>query len=109
MKKRNSRNMEIQKKRTKCTRFSSGVYYDYYEQKKKKYLKLLPPTPKLQAWNEIQNVLFKNCMAIMQNSLHRKLNSTAIVDDSFSPSKTKKTQSLNNFGNNFQANILGKF
>ena len=36
MKKRNSRNMEIQKKRTKCTRFSSGVYYDYYEQKKKK-------------------------------------------------------------------------
>ena len=77
--------------------------------KKKKDLKLLPPTPKLQAWNEIQNVLFKNCMAIMQNSLHRKLNSTAIVDDSFSPSKTRKTQSLNNFGNNFQANILGKF
>ena len=29
-----------------------------------------------------------------------------MVDYNFSPSKTRKTQSSNNFGNNFQANFL---
>ena len=44
-------------------------------------------------------------MAAMKDSLQRNLNSTAMVDDNFSPSKTGKTQSSNNFGNNFHANF----
>ena len=40
----------------------------------------------------------------MNNSLQRKLNSTAKVDDNFSPSKGI-IQSSNNFGNNFQTNF----
>ena len=50
-------------------------------------------------------------MAAMQDSLQRKLNSTAMADDNFSPRrrpkdwKTGKTQSSNNFENNFQANF----
>ena len=68
-------------------------------------LKTLTPISKLQARNEIQNVLFKYRIAEMQYSLQRKLNSTAMVDDNFSPSKTGKIQSLNNFENNFQANF----
>ena len=37
----------------------------------------------------------------MNNFLQSKLNSTTMVDDNFSPSMTGKTQSSNNFGNNF--------
>ena len=68
-------------------------------------LKAFPPISKLQGRNEIQHVLFKYRMAAMQDSLQRQLNSTAIVDNIFSPSKTGKTQSSNHFGNNFQANF----
>ena len=68
-------------------------------------LKGFSPILKLQGRNEIQNVLFKYRMAAMQDSLQRQLNSTAIVDDIFSSSKTGKTQSSNHFGNNFQANF----
>ena len=59
-------------------------------------LKVYPPISKLQARNEIQNVIFKYRMAAMP----------AMVDDNFSPSKTRKIQSSNIFGNNFQANFL---
>ena len=55
-------------------------------------LKVLPPISKLQARNGIQNVLSKYCTAVTQDSLQRKLNSTAMIDDNFSPSKTGKTQ-----------------
>ena len=48
-----------------------------------KDLKLLPPISELQARNEIQNVLFKYRMAAMQDSLQRKWNSTAMLDDNF--------------------------
>ena len=68
-------------------------------------LKALPPIFKLQAKNEIQNVLFKYRMAAMQDSLQRKLNSTTMAAENFSQSKTGKTQSSKNFGNNFQANF----
>ena len=72
-------------------------------------LKALPPNFRLQAMNEIQNVLFKYRMTAMQDSLIINLNSTAMVDNKFSPSKTRKTQSSNNFGNNFQANFSPNF
>ena len=49
-------------------------------------LKALPPISKLQARNEIQNIIFKYRMGSMQDSLQRKLNSTASIDGS-SPSK----------------------
>ena len=68
-------------------------------------LQALPPISKVQARSEIQNVLFKYRMAAIQYSLQKKLNSTVMVDDNFSPSKTGKTQSSNNFGNHFQANF----
>ena len=68
-------------------------------------LKGLPPVSKLQAKNEIQNGLFKYHMAAMQDSLKRKLNNTTMVDDNFSPSKTRKTQSSSNFRNNFHTNF----
>ena len=68
-------------------------------------LKALPRISKLQARNEIQNVLFKYCVAAIQDCLQRKLNSTTMVDENFSPSKTRKTQSSNNFGNIFQTNF----
>ena len=48
-----------------------------------KDLKSLPPISELQARNEIQNVLFKYRMAAMQDSLQRKWNSTAMLDDNF--------------------------
>ena len=41
----------------------------------------------------------------INNSLQIKLNSTAMVDENFSPSKKRKTQSSNNLGNNFQVNF----
>ena len=66
-------------------------------------LKVIPPLSKLQARNEIQNVLFKYHMAAMQDSLQRNFNSTAVVDHNFSPIKTRKTQSSNNLRNNLQA------
>ena len=72
-------------------------------------LKALPSISKLQARNEIQNVLFKYRMAAMQDSLQRKVKSATMVDDTFSPSKTGKTQSSNNFGNNFEANFSPNF
>ena len=72
-------------------------------------LRALPSISKLQAKDEIQHVLFKYRMAAMQDSLQRKLNSIAIVDDNVSPSKTEKTQSSNNFGKNFQANFSPNF
>ena len=55
-------------------------------------LKVLPPISKLQARNGIQNVLSKYRTTVTQDSLQRKLNSTAMIDDNFSPSKTGKTQ-----------------
>ena len=55
-------------------------------------LKVLPPISKLQARNGIQNVLSKYRTAVTQDSLQRKLNSTAMIDDNFSLSKTGKTQ-----------------
>ena len=48
-------------------------------------------------------------MIPMQDSLQRKLNSTAMVDDTFSPSKTGKIQSSGNFGSNFEANFSANF
>ena len=72
-------------------------------------LRALLPISKLQAKDEIQHVLFKYHMAAMQDSLQRKLNSLAMVDDNVSPSKTEKTQSSNNFGKNFQANFSPNF
>ena len=72
-------------------------------------LRALPSISKLQANDEIQHVFFKYRMAAMQDSLQRKLNSIAMVDDNVSPSKTEKTQSSNNFGKNFQANFSPNF
>ena len=72
-------------------------------------LKVLPPISKLQARNGIQNVLSKYRTAVTQDSLQRKLNSTAKIDDNFSPSKTGKTQWSNNFENNFQAYFSPNF
>ena len=54
-------------------------------------LKALPPISKLQARNGIQNVLSKYRTAVTQDSLQRKLNSTAMIDDNFSPSKTENS------------------
>ena len=72
-------------------------------------LKALPPISKVLARNEIQNVLFKYRMAAMQYSLQRKVKSTTMVDDTFLPSKTGKTQSSNNFGNKFEVNFSPNF
>lgn len=55
--------------------------------------------------NEIQNVFSKYRMTAMQDSLERKLNSTAVVDDIVLLCKTGKTHSSNNFGQIVQTNI----
>ena len=66
-------------------------------------LKALPPISKLQARNEIQNIIFKYRMGSMQDSLQRKLNSTASIDG-FSPSKNAGQFAFqNNFGNGYQS------
>lgn len=67
-------------------------------------LKALPPISKLQARNDIQNVIFRYRMAAMQDSLQRKLNSTS--SESFSPGKTaREPLTANNFGTSFQNNF----
>ena len=75
-------------------------------------LKALLPISKLQARNEIQNILFKYRMAAMQDSLQRKLTSTTTMidtvgsDNAFSPSKTGRNQFPANFGTgSFQNNL----
>ena len=66
-------------------------------------LKALPPMSKLQARNEIQNITFKYRMGSVQDSLQRKLNSTASIDG-FSPSKNAGQFAFqNNFGNGYQS------
>ena len=121
MKKGKSRNMEIEKKEIKVLEsLQESIMSKNKEKNESKNLtaddlfgkmvaedsKALSPISKLQARNEIQNMLCKYRMATMQDSLPRKLNSTAMADYKFSPSKTGKTQSSNNFGNNSQANFL---
>ena len=120
MKKRKSRNMEIEKKELNVleslqvsimsknknkNQSKNKTADDLFGKMVGKDLKALPPISKLQAGNVIQNVLFKYRTAAMQDALQRKLNSIAMVDDNVSPSKTGKTQSSNNFGNNFPANF----
>ena len=66
-------------------------------------LKALPPISKLQARNEIQNIIFKYRMGSMQDSLQRRLNSTASIDG-FLPSKNAGQFAFqNNFGNGYQS------
>ena len=66
-------------------------------------LKALPPISKLQARNEIQKIIFKYRMGSMQDSLQRKLNSTASIDG-FSPSKNAGQFAFqNNFRNVYQS------
>jgi len=65
-------------------------------------IKTLPPIFKLQARNEIQNVIFKYRMASMQDSLQRKLSSTNLVDGSHSPAKMSSNNMSNNLSNMYQ-------
>ena len=66
-------------------------------------LKALPPISKLQARNEIQNIIFKYRMGSMQDSLQRRLNSTASIDG-FLPTKNAGQFAFqNNFGNGYQS------
>ena len=72
-------------------------------------LKALPPISKLQARNEIQNILFKYRMTVMQDSLQRKLGSTAMIDNpndvTCSPNQMGRNVFPSNFGHSFQQNL----
>ena len=70
-------------------------------------LKALPPIVKLQARNEIQNIIFKYHMAAMPDSLHRKLSTTTMIDSNSnsSPMKSAANSFLPSYDASFQNSL----